>query len=430
MNIELINTGSELILGRVLNTHQQWLGRQLADQGYVVTRQTTVPDRGTDIQQAVRETLARADIVITTGGLGPTADDQTRDLIAELLGKRLIEDAAVLARVREFFAQRGRPMPPQTRVQALVPEGAVVLPNRHGTAPGLILEVRPNPFRPGAAASWLILLPGPPRELHPLFADQVMPWLRSHCPQDAPFVCRTLKTTGLGESILEEKTARPLRHLVDAGLEIGYCARTGEVDVRLAARGHNAHRTVGEAEGIVRGIIDEHIFGQDDDSLESVVVRLLTERRQTLALAESCTGGYVAHRITNVPGASAVFRVGLVTYSNEAKQQLLGVSAQVLAEHGAVSRPVARVMAEGARRQAGVDHALAITGIAGPSGGTAEKPVGTVFIALATAAHTFVLNPVNRYDRETFKFVTAQQALDLLRRTLLKLPEPKKIPRV
>ena len=419
MNIEIINTGSELLLGRVLNTHQQWLCRHLADLGYTVDRQVAVPDTGRDIQQAVREALGRADLILVTGGLGPTSDDVTRDLIAELLQRPLREDAAVVAVIEGFFAQRQRPMPARTRVQALVPEGAVVLPNAHGTAPGLLIEVSPNPFRERGRTSWLVMLPGPPRELHPMFREQVVPQLRQRLPLEGEFVCRTLKTTGLGESFVEEKIASPLQPLVAAGLEIGYCARVGEVDVRFVARGPGAAQTVAEAERLVRALMPQHIFGEDDDQLEAVIVRRLTERKQTLALAESCTGGLLAHRITNVPGASAVFLAGLVTYSNEAKQRLLGVRAETLAAHGAVSEPVAREMAEGARERNGADYALAVTGIAGPAGGTPEKPVGTVFIALATARKTVALHPVNRFDRETFKYVTSQQALELLRRNLL-----------
>ena len=419
MNIEIINTGSELLLGRVLNTHQQWLCRHLADLGYTVDRQVAVPDTGRDIQQAVREALGRADLILVTGGLGPTSDDVTRDLIAELLQRPLREDAAVVAVIEGFFAQRQRPMPARTRVQALVPEGAVVLPNAHGTAPGLLIEVSPNPFRERGQTSWLVMLPGPPRELHPMFREQVVPQLRQRLPLEGEFVCRTLKTTGLGESFVEEKIATPLQPWVAAGLEIGYCARVGEVDVRFVARGPGAAQTVAEAEHLVRALMPQHIFGEDDDQLEAVIVRRLTERKQTLALAESCTGGFLAHRITNVPGASAVFLAGLVTYSNEAKQRLLGVQAETLAAHGAVSEPVAREMAEGARERNGADYALAVTGIAGPAGGTPEKPVGTVFIALATAQKTVVLHPVNRFDRETFKYVTSQQALELLRRNML-----------
>ncbi|HWH69171.1 MAG TPA: competence/damage-inducible protein A [Candidatus Sulfotelmatobacter sp.] len=420
MKVELINTGSELMLGRVLNTHQQWLCRQLADLGYVVSRQIAVPDTGHDIETAVREALSRADLIITTGGLGPTSDDITRDLIARLLGKTLQEDPTVLAQIKMFFEARQRAMPERTGVQALVPEGATVLPNAFGTAPGLAMEVQPNPFRSEGQASWLIMLPGPPRELRPMFTATVVPLLQRHLPVTASFECRTLRATGIGESVVEAKVDGPLQHLVAAGLELGYCARPGQVDVRLAARGAQAERLVSEAETIVRARLDSHLFGVEEQDLETVLIQQLTERKETLALAESCTGGCIAHRLTNVPGASAVLLAGLVTYSNAAKQKFLGVQPETLAQHGAVSEPVARQMAEGARQATGADYALSVTGIAGPGGGTPAKPVGTVFIGLAGPFATVVLHQFNPWDRETFKQVTAQQALELLRRKLLK----------
>lgn len=424
MIVELVNTGTELMLGRVLNTHQQWLCRRLADLGYSVSRQVAIADSGPAIQAALREALSRADLVIATGGLGPTSDDLTRDLVAQLLGRSLHEDAAVLAHIQKFFATRRRPMPEHTRVQALVPEGAVVLPNPNGTAPGLAMWLDPNPYRPGGGRSCLILLPGPPRELRPMFTDTVVPLLRRELPPPRPFCCRTLRTTGIGESLLEQKVAGPLQDLVAAGLELGYCSRPGQVDLRLAATGDRAAALVGQAEERVRPLLDEYLYGAEDEELEAAVVRLLTRRGETLALAESCTGGCVAHRLTNVPGASAVLLAGLVTYSNQAKQQLLGVSPETLAAHGAVSEPVAREMAEGARRRIQATYVLAITGIAGPSGGTPDKPVGTAFIALAGPFATVVERQANPLDRESFKQLTASQALDLLRRTVRQLPNP------
>ena len=409
------------MLGRVLNTHQHWLCRQMADLGYVVDRQVAVADTAPAIQQAVREALGRADIIITTGGLGPTSDDVTRDLIAQLLGRKLVQNPSIVAHVEQFFASRKRPMPPSTLVQAMVPEGALVLPNPHGTAPGLALEVAPNPYRADGKPTWLIMLPGPPRELRPMFTDQVAPLLQARRPLETAFVCRTLKTTGIGESQLEEMIAAPLKHLTDAGMDLGYCARTGEVDLRFVATGCGAEQTVSEAERIVRSLVNDHIFGLNDDLLESVIVSIMTDRKQTLALAESCTGGFIANRITNVPGASAVLLAGLVTYSNEAKQSLLGVRTETLAAHGAVSKAVAAEMAEGARRVSGADFALSATGIAGPGGGTEAKPVGTVFLGLATPEKTLVLQKLNRFDRETFKYVTSQQALEILRRSLLSM---------
>jgi nicotinamide-nucleotide amidase len=419
MLIEIINTGAELMLGRVLNTHQQWLCRQLAGLGYEVARQTCVADDARQIQAAVRESLSRADLVLTTGGLGPTSDDLTRDLIARLLGRNLSLDPETLARVEQYFRQRHRVMPASSRVQAMVPAGARLLPNDHGTAPGLLMEARPNPFRPDGLPSWLILLPGPPRELRPMFAQSVIPFLSRELPPAEKFVCLILKTTGLGESLVEEKIAGPLRELVQAGLDLGYCARVGEVEVRLAARGNGAESMVGQAESVVRRLLGRLIYAVGDESLESVLVRMLAERGKTVALAESCTGGMVANRLTNVPGASAVLKCGLVTYSNEAKREFLGVSAAALEEHGAVSEVVARLMAEGARQRCRADYAISITGIAGPSGGSQAKPVGTVFMALADEKGTVVQRQFNPFDRETFKYVTSQQSLDMLRLALL-----------
>jgi len=302
LNVELINTGSELLLGRVLNTHQQWLCRRLADLGYVVTRQVAIADTGKDIEQAVRESLGRADLIITTGGLGPTSDDITRDLVAQLLGKGLQEDAGALANIERFFAERKRPMPASTRVQALVPEGAFVLQNAYGTAPGLAMKVedRGSKMEDGGfsaaptsilhlpssrSSKWLIMLPGPPRELRPMFNELVVPLLRRELPLESEFVCRTLRTTGIGESLVQEKIQAPLTRLVAAGLEVGYCARIWQVDVRLSATGLNATELVEEGEATVRALLAKQIFGDQDDELETVIVRFLTERQQTLALA-------------------------------------------------------------------------------------------------------------------------------------------------
>ncbi len=419
MNIELINTGSELMLGRVLNTHQQWLCSQFADLGYVVDRQVAVPDTGTAIKDAVRDALTHSDLIITTGGLGPTSDDITRELIAQLLGKKLSLDHSVVAHIDKFFAQRKRCAPEKTKVQALVPEGAIVLQNAYGTAPGLVMELSPNPFRSGQKAV-LVMLPGPPRELRPMFRDQVVPLLAKFFPGRQEFVCRTFRTTGIGESFVEEKLEAPLQEFVNRGLELGYCARVGEVDVRIMTRGVGAVELANCAEVKIRELMGRYIFSNGDLSLEQVIVQLLTERKQTLSLAESCTGGHIANRITNVSGASAVFMAGLITYSNESKQRLLGVNPGTLETSGAVSKATAKEMAEGARERNQTDYALAVTGIAGPTGGTDEKPVGTVYIALATPEITLVEHHVNHYDRETFKFMVSQQAMDLLRRKMLK----------
>ena len=430
MNVEIINTGSELMLGRVLNTHQQWLCRRLADLGHVVTRQVAVADTGSDIQTAVREALGRADLVIATGGLGPTSDDLTRELIAEMLGKKLVENQAVLTHIETFFAKRGRPRPALTSVETFVPEGALVFLNATGTAPGLAIKVEagsrlheageymhPTAYLPINATKWLVMLPGPPRELRPMFDNQVVPLLQREFA-DEIFICRTLRTSGIGESRVQEFVEADLQPLVKRGLEIGYCARPGAVDVRLTAGGAGAEEIVRAGEAVVRRILGANIFGFDDDELEAVMVGRLRARKKTLALAESCTGGGIAQRVTDVPGASEVFLGGVVSYSNAAKEKFLGVRPETLAQHGAVSEAVAREMAAGAREKFGSDFALAVTGIAGPGGGSPEKPVGTVFIALAAAEGVEVKKFLNVWERATFRQLTATQALEWLRQRI------------
>jgi len=432
MNVEIVNTGSELMLGRVLNTHQQWLCRRLADLGHVVTRQVAIADTGGEIQNAVREALSRADLVITTGGLGPTSDDITRELIAKLLGKKLVKNPDVLAHIENFFTKRSRPRPQKTDMETFVPEGAEVFLNATGTAPGLAMKLADrswelgdgaknppsaNSHLPSASPKWLVMLPGPPRELRPMFDNQVVPLLKRKFA-DEIFICRTLLTTGIGESRVQEFVEAGLQPLVARGLGVGYCARPGAVDVRLTASGASASEIVHEGEAVVQRILGANIFGFDDDEIEAVVVGLLRARKKTLALAESCTGGLIANRITDVPGASEIFLGGVVSYANSAKEKFLGVRAETLTTHGAVSEPVARAMAVGAREKFGSDFAMAVTGIAGPSGGTAEKPVGTVFIALASANGVEVKKILNVWDRATFKQVTATQALEWLRQVL------------
>jgi len=436
MIVEIVNTGSELMLGRVLNTHQQWLCRRLADLGHVVTRQVAVADTGSQIQTAVREALDRADLVITTGGLGPTSDDITRELIAALLGKKLVENKDVLAHIEGYFARRNRPRPAGTSVETFVPEGACVFINQNGTAPGLAMKVGNNvlglgsgkaqktaPSAPDTSTQipspkWLIMLPGPPRELRPMFDISVVPLLQQEFA-DEIFICRTLRSVGIGESRVQEAVEDRLAPLRQRGLEIGYCARPWSVDVRLTAAGAAAAQTVREGEAIVQRILGANIFGYDDDEIENVIIRRLTERKQTLALAESCTGGNIAHRLTNVSGASAVLLGGVVSYANSAKEKLLGVRAETLQRFGAVSEEVAREMVLGVREKFGSDHAIAVTGIAGPDGGTPEKPVGTVFIAWASAAGVDVKKMLNPWDRATFREVTATQAMAGLRTRLI-----------
>ncbi len=405
VRVELITTGSELILGFTVNTHVNYVARELDKLGLRLQRQTTTADDRAEMRAALAEALDRSDIILVTGGLGPTSDDFTRDVAAELLNRPLHRDETVAEAIRDRAWRRGLKLPDSIFVQALVPEGARVLPNRNGTAPGLVMETNKR---------LLVLLPGPPRELKPMFEESVVPLLRDHCGPRARTDCRILRVVGLGESHIEERIAPRLRDL--AGLELGYCAKPGEVEVRLI---HPDSALVAEAERRVRAALGDHVYGAGDDRLEEVVVRQLTAAGQTLAVAESCTGGLIAHRLTNVSGASAVLLSGWVTYSNESKLRDLGVRSETLKHHGAVSEEIAREMAEGARSRSGADIAVATTGIAGPTGGTPEKPVGLVYLALATVHGTTVQRHLLLFDRETFKFFASQLALDLVRRELL-----------
>lgn len=408
MRTIVINTGTELLLGDVLNSHLSFIAREIFPLGLRVERQITVPD-GEAIREAITESLDRAEIIFITGGLGPTTDDITREVTAGLLGLKLQHDPAILRSIQKRAALRGFRLTDRVARQADVPESATVLPNEHGSAPGLYLAADSLKKRPH-----FFLLPGPPRELHPMFRASVLPILRGLVPAPGAMNRRMFRIAGIGESLVEEAVGAQLLKL--PGLELGYCARLGEVDLRLIGEA----AVLDQAEQIVREKLGPAIFSTDGSDLEEAVVKLLTEKKQTLAVAESCTGGYLAHRITNVPGASAVFLAGYVTYSNEAKAAMLGIEPSLISEHGAVSKQVVTAMAEGARANGKADFALATTGIAGPSGGTEEKPVGTVFIALAAEGRpTSIKHGFFPDDRPTFKELTTQTALEMLRRRLI-----------
>ena len=408
MKVEVINTGTELLLGTTLNTHLGFLAHELFALGLRIARQSTVPD-GEDIRLALLESLPRAEIIFVTGGLGPTTDDITREITAELLELPLLPDAEVLSHIKARFARRKIAITERVYRQAQVPEGAVVLQNANGTAPGLYLT-----------ANWegrtvhLFLLPGPPRELKPMVQDQVVPILRTILPEGAKREMRTYHILGVGESNVEDLIGAEL--LAIQGMELGYCARPGTVDIRCIG----TPEMLEQAGAIIKGKLAANLVSEDNRSIEQVVVERLIKTRAKLAIAESCTGGYIAHRITNVPGASEVFLAGFVTYSNESKSRELGVPSELIEAHGAVSRQVATAMAEGALRVSGADYAIATTGIAGPGGGSEAKPVGTVFTALARkGGQTSVQKLFYPTDRETFKTQVAQSALEQLRKAIL-----------
>ncbi len=413
MRLELITTGTELLLGNTLNTHLTYLGEKLLPFGLRIGRQLAIPD-GDVIRESLLEAFPRNEIVIVTGGLGPTSDDLTREITADLLGLPLEENADVLQRIKDRLARRKKEINEQTRRQAQVPVGAQVLANDFGTAPGLYFPAQAHCPATGRPSPHLFLLPGPPRELKPMFTNMVSPILRQICQGKTKLAeMRNFRLAGLGESEVSA-TVEPALLALGEDLEIGYCARMGEVIVRVLGTPEQMEA----ARNVVAAAFPKQFFSATDQSMEFTVVDLLKRFGRTVATAESCTGGLIAHRITNIPGASAVLTRGYVTYANSAKEELLGVPAALLKEHGAVSAEVCQAMVEGCLARAGTDYAVAVTGIAGPDGGSEQKPVGTVFIGIASkdGQATLVERHLFPYERETFKFTVSQTALDLVRK--------------
>lgn len=409
MKVEVINTGTELLLGNVVNTHLGYFGSRLFPLGLRIERQVTVPD-GASIRNALLEAFPRCDILLVTGGLGPTTDDVTREITAELLGQKLLPDSSVLVAIEARLARRGITFQERMRRQIMVPEVAAVLPNGNGTAPGLYL---PPVDTPTLKTPHIFLLPGPPRELKPMFEVSVLPLLQK-IAGDLPLVdCRVYRVVGIGESEVEARIGLHLSRR--PGLEIGYCARPNEVDFRVIGPVVD----LDEIDVEVQSALGDYIVTKSGESLELLVVRRLQALGKTIALAESCTGGLLANRLTNVPGASDVFLEGFVTYSNAAKSRSLNIPPELIESHGAVSAPVAEAMARAAVEKTGADFSIAVTGIAGPGGGTEDKPVGTVFMGFAEKdGLVHVRKECYPTDRETFKQVVSQTALDTLRKRL------------
>ena len=410
MRAGLINTGTELLLGDVQDAHLAFIAREIFPLGLRIEERRTVPDTDA-IGRTLADLFPSYEMLFVTGGLGPTSDDITRETVADLLGLELRQHPELLESLRQRLRLRGIKWAAGIARQGDVPAGAQVLPNENGSAPGFYLKANINPR---ISSPHLFVLPGPPRELQPMFRKYVVPLLQSLAPSSA-IEQRVYKVAGVGESSVEEAIGEKV--LAIPGIELGYCARPGEVDVRIIGK----PEAIQQADTIIRSALGFSIFSTADETLEEIVVRLLTKRNQTLATAESCTGGLIANRITNVPGASSVFIAGYVCYANQAKIGMLDVDPELLEAHGAVSKSVARALAEHARASAGSNYALATTGVAGPTGGSPEKPMGTVYIALASAeAETIVRKFFFPTDRETFKQLAAQSALDLLRRKILK----------
>ena len=409
MRAAVLNTGTELLLGDVHDAHLAFIAREIFPLGLRIEERRTVPD-GEAIRNALAELFSRAEILFVTGGLGPTTDDVTREIVADVVGLEMHQDPQLLASLRRRLAARGIKWTSRIARQAEVPAGAQILPNENGSASGLYLKANINPRIP---SPHLFILPGPPRELQPMFRESVMPFLCSFVQFSGSIERRLYKIACVGESTVEEAIGEKV--LAVPGIELGYCARPGEVDVRVIGKSD----AVSRAEAIIKSQLGSSIFSVTEENLEEVIVKLLTARHETLGVAESCTGGLLANRITNVAGASKVFVAGYVCYANQAKIGMLDVDPKLIEKHGAVSEPVARALAERAGACARSTFALATTGTAGPTGGSPEKPVGTVYIALAGPNEIVVKKLFLPSDRETFKQLTAQAAFDLLRRKII-----------
>jgi nicotinamide-nucleotide amidase len=412
LSAEIIAIGSELLTPRFKDTNSLYLTEQLNGIGIPVVMKAIVGDDETYLEDAVRHCLARTPVLVTIGGLGPTEDDVTRKVVARVLQRQLVLDDEILEKLRRRFKARGVEMPANNARQALVLTGSDILPNNHGTAPGLWVTSENN---------HVILLPGPPSELKPMFENFCMPRLHEMAGGVALARC-VFRTAGLPESLLDARIA-PI-YTKYKNPETTVLAKPGQVEVRLTARGRSvedAERLLKELGDQIEHELDEFIFAKSEQSLEEIVGMFLVMKNATISTAESCTGGLIAERLTNVPGSSRYFLSGVVCYSNESKMELAGIPPLLLEMQGAVSAEVARGLAEGIRARSGTTIGVGITGIAGPDGGSPEKPVGTVHIAVATPNGTQHRQFLYPGDRERVRWQASQGALDMVRRELMKM---------
>ena len=408
---EILCVGTELLLGEVVNTNAAYIASRLAELGVSVYHQSVVGDNPARLRGELLASLSGCDLVIMTGGLGPTYDDLTKETAAELFGRRLVMDERALADIKDYFTRTGRRMADSNAKQALLPEGSIPLYNLWGTAPGVIIEGEGE-----LSGKRVVLLPGPPREMRNMFEACVVPYLRERT--EARIVSRNIHLIGIGESAAEEL----LRPLIDESKNptLAPYAKDGEVRFRVTASAATAEEAEKMCDTLAARVLESEVapfvYGVDVGSVEGAVAAALLESGETLATVESCTGGLIAKRLTDISGISAVYLGGAVTYANEAKKKIVGVKHETLVAHGAVSEETAREMAEGIRAALGADYGISTTGIAGPTGGTPEKPVGTVYIAVASKDGTRVkrlqLPPMR--DREYIRTASATNALALL----------------
>jgi len=403
--------GTELLLGDILNTNAQYLSRRLADLGIPVYFHTTVGDNPERLKKALEIAFSRSDMVIATGGLGPTQDDLTKEISAEFFNKKLVLHEESLKRIKEFFERRGLNLTEGNIKQAYIIEGSRVIPNDWGTAPGIILE---------EGGKILILLPGPPKEMIPMFETYVVPYLSTF--SSGIIYSKVLRVCGIGESFMEEKVKDLIKSQTNP--TIAPYAKEGEAILRITARAKSKEEAEKMIEGVVKEIrkrLGDYIYGEGETSLEEVVVNLLLEKGLTISVAESCTGGLISARLVNVPGVSKVFKGSIIAYDNEVKIKELNVPEEIFKEYGAVSSQCAMKMAEGIAKKMGTDVGLSATGIAGPEGGTLEKPIGLVYIGLYIRGEMSYKELRLSGDRNRIRLYTTINGLDLLRRGLLNL---------
>lgn len=408
MNAEIISIGSELLLGQIPNTDAQYISQKLAQIGIDVYYHTVIGDNRHRLLEILKTASQRSDIIITTGGLGPTLDDLTKETVSDFLGLDMELDEDSLASIRCYFEQMNRPMSDENIKQAMFPKGAIILPNDRGTAPGALIIDRETSY---------LILPGPPHELIHMFEKYALPYLKEY--SDETIYSRVIKIYGMGESAVEEKIRDILEDQHNP--TIAPLAGHGEVSLRITAktsRNTDPKELIDPIEKEIRKRLGDVIYGTDDDTLEGVLVEQLIEKNKTIAVAESCTGGYITDALTNIPGASQVFRESFVTYSNDAKVKRLGVSKRTLDRWGAVSSQTAYEMVHGLLKETGADIGVAVTGIAGPGGATLNKPIGLVYIGVGTSHGIDVKEYKFNGDRLKIKRSTAKTALDMARRQL------------
>lgn len=410
MKAEIVSVGTELLLGHVVNTNTSYISRGMAELGIDVYYHSTVGDNAERLSSELKKGLERSDIIFTTGGLGPTVDDITVAVVSGVTKKRLIKNRGIEIAIKKYFSGQRIPAPKESFRQAYVPKGALCLENRLGTAPGLIIP---------HCGRLIVCLPGPPRELNPILDKGVIPYLAKRCGVKEILISRTIRLTGLPEAAVNSKVKDLLR--LGGSTTVGIYTRLAEVDLKITSKAGSKKkclRRIKRIESKIRERFAPYIYGVDSETLEGAAGMLLLKRKKTLAVAESCTGGLISHRITGVSGSSKYFRMGLVAYSNEAKLAQLGVPPSTLKKHGAVSGPVALAMASGIKKGSASDIGIGVTGVAGPAGGSAKKPVGLVCVALAAGKKRLVRKYFFLGGRNAIKHQAACAALDLLRKHL------------